>query len=81
VHGKPDGRLTVVRYIVLSVYVTTDDALYLHKHVVESGRHCPCASAVADATAPAHLDRVWSWVRQQRGQDGVSRPRIRSRDR
>lgn len=58
----PDDRPTVIGDIVLTINVTADNALDLHEHVVKSGRHGPCASAVADATAPADLDRMGRWV-------------------
>ena len=79
--GNMERGPTVIRNIILPIDVTANDALHLHKHVIKRSRHGPCASAVADTTAPANLNRVWRRIRQERGQNCVCGPWIRGRDR
>lgn len=50
-------RPTINRDIILLRDIITDDTLHLHKYIVKSSRHGPGPSAVADAIAPADLDR------------------------
>ena len=65
--GKMEKGPTIIGNIILPIDVTANDALHLHKHVIKRSRHGPCASAVADTTAPADLDRMGCRVRQECG--------------
>lgn len=73
---KAPRRLTVVRNIVLAINITANNTLHLHEHIVDSSRDGSRARAIANAAAPAYLDRVGRWVGQQCGQNGVGRPGV-----